>query len=100
LSKHIETQRTRVAARIDAEIKVVFTKLGAARNAAHLNQVIRSHSETSVVSMMHLRDPPPPAAAAAECEAYVDELGALTQGLPLAMMVATAQREAVITTAI
>ena len=104
---------TLAAARITAEVKVVFTKLPDApaagsiqsttapgtRIGSHINQVIRAHSETSVVSMMHLVQPPT-ATEEETCGQYIDELSALTQQLPLCMLVSTGQRKSVITTAI
>ena len=111
--KVAKLQATLAAARITAEVKVVFTKLPDApaagsiqsttasgtRIGSHINQVIRAHSETSVVSMMHLVQPPT-ATEEETCGQYIDELSALTQQLPLCMLVSTGQRKSVITTAI
>jgi amino acid transporter len=99
-------------ARIDAEIKIIFTQLpkatssasiqsgGTQQLGAQVNAVIKQHSATTVVSMMHLVPPPADGASVDECGEYIDNLAALTAGLPLAMLVATAQQDSVITTQI
>ena len=93
-------------------LKVVFAKLPAAQAAAsiqsgpaqqagtHINRVIKAHSETTVVTMMHLAKPPPGGAAVDECTEYLDNIAALTDSLPLTMLCGTGVGESVITTAI
>ena len=99
-------------ARIEADAQVVFAKLPAAQAAAsiqsgpaqqagtHINRVIKAHSETTVVTMMHLAKPPPGGAAVDECTEYLDNIAALTDSLPLTMLCGTGVGESVITTAI
>ena len=74
---------------------------GSAQQAgAHINRVIKAHSETTVVTMMHLAKPPPGGAAVDECTEYLDNIAALTDSLPLTMLCGTGVGESVITTAI
>ena len=105
-------QATLTEARIEAEIKVVFAKLppsagaasiqsgGAQQLGEHVNSVIKSHSSTTVVSMMHLVRPPSEGASVDQCGDYIENLAALTNGLPISMLVATGQQESIITTQI
>ena len=106
-----ELQATLTEARIEAEIKVVFVKLPSSGGAAsiqsstpqlgaHVNSVIKSHSSTTVVSMMHLVRPPTDGASVDQCGDYIENLAALTSGLAISMLVATGQQESIITTQI
>lgn len=115
-STRVEALRATLAeARIDAEIKIVFAQLpkharltpvssiqagGIQQLGAQVNAVIKQHSATTVVSMMHLVRPPADGASADQCGEYLGNLAKLTDGLPLAMLVSTAQQESVITTQI
>lgn len=103
---------TLAEARIEAEITIVFAQLpiisgaasiqsgGVQQAGAQVNAVIKQHSGSTVVSMMHLVRPPANGASADQCGEYLGNLAALTDGLPLSMLVSTAQQESVITTQI
>ena len=90
----------RAAAHVVAQVESAQLGRGTQQLGAQVNAVIKQHSATTVVSMMHLVPPPADGASVDECGEYIDNLAALTDGLPLAMLVATAQQDSVITTQI